>query len=157
MNNPVHHYAPCSYLPRIAKSGVLRPSNAKADSEKPLLWFSANQRWEPTATKMWADKSGNIVRLSLEQQLELVGCCRFTLTADDSRLMPWAIACKFAGTSFTNKRKMEAAGLRLGARPLDWLAIDGEIPLTELGFSVFDGRAWHPADIAETAKSWAVK
>ena len=46
----VWHYAPWSYLVRMVEFGALRPGNASATNEVPMLWFSANQKWEPTAT-----------------------------------------------------------------------------------------------------------
>ena len=149
----VHHYAPCVRLARILGSGYLLPSNAMAGGELPLLWFSANQRWEPTATKAWKQGSG-IVQLSLAEQLERIGCCRFSLPADDQRLMPWIAACRFAGTGYTLQRKMEAKGRKQGANPLQWFAVAEAVDLSDLRFSVFDGRAWSAADISETANTW---
>lgn len=149
----VHHYAPCVRLAKILGSGNLRPSNAMADGELPLLWFSANQRWEPTATKArW--QNGIIVLSTLDQQLQDFGCCRFSLPADDQRLMPWLAACRFAGTGYTVRRKMEAAGRKQGANPLQWFAVADAVALSDLRFSVFNGRTWSAADISETANAW---
>lgn len=151
----VHHYAPCAYVPRILDSGELRPSNAEALGEKPLLWFSANQKWEPTATKFIGDAEGNRRSLTLSEQLQRFGCCRFSLPANDLRLIPWIKACRIAGTSYTKQRKMEAVGRIQGANSFDWFAISESISVAELAFSVFDGRTWKTADLAETAKVWA--
>jgi hypothetical protein len=51
------HYAPWFYLQHMVDSGDLRPSNAGAPDLTPTLWFSANQNWEPTATKLLPDAS----------------------------------------------------------------------------------------------------
>lgn len=149
----VHHYTACVKLVRIQSTGFLLPSNALAAGEHPLLWFSANQRWEPTATKGWK-QGGGIVHLTLPQQLERIGCCRFSLPAEDLRLMSWKAACRFAGTGYTSQRKMEAKGRKQGADPLQWFAIGEAVALSGLRFSVFDGRAWSAADISETANAW---
>lgn len=151
----VHHYAPCVHLPRIYQSGVLRPSNAGAPNEKPLLWFSANQRWEPTATKMIADASGKPVLLTFEQQLELLGCCRFSLPANDSRLLKWAEARRAAGMGYTVKRKLEEIGRKRGGNPLDWFAVAESIDVASLTFSVFENERWVPASLPEQAEKWA--
>ena len=149
----IHHYTACVKLSMIHSTGHLQPSNAAADRERPLLWFSTNQRWEPTATKSCV-QGGSIVLLTLSQQLNIFGCCRFSLPASDPRLMSWEAACRFAGTGYTLRRQMEVAGRRLGARPLHWFALAGAVDLSDLGFSVFDGQNWQPADISKTAEAW---
>lgn len=153
----VHHYAPCNYLPNIVASGILRPSssdNLEDGSELPLLWFSANQKWEPTATKLIGSANGSIRSMTMAEQLERFGCCRFSMPANDPRLMPWIKACRFAGRGYTRQRKMEAAGKKLSASPADWYAVAEPIPLAELAFSIFNGRKWEPASLADTARQW---
>lgn len=152
--NMVHHYAPCAYLPKILASGVLCPSNADGAEEIPLLWFSANQKWEPTATKAVGDATGILRVMTLTEQLQLFGCCRFSMTASDGRLMRWIEACRVAGRGLTKRLKMEASGRRMGANPADWFALADSIEVTNTAFSVFDGRVWKAADIAATATEW---
>lgn len=152
----VHHYAPCAYLPSIHESGVLRPSNAGASQrERPLLWFSANQKWEPTATKMMTDRFGRPTQLTFEQQLARFGCCRFSLPADDPRLLTWAAACKAVGIGFTAKRQLEATGRRRGGNPLHWFATAESIDVADLAFSVFEAGRWVIASLPELADKWA--
>ena len=71
----VWHYAPWEYLPKIVLSGVLKGSNAGCPSELPLLWFSTNPLWEPTASKFvskFSDGTG-LMRLTFESQAEILG------------------------------------------------------------------------------------
>lgn len=151
-----HHYAPCNYLPRIVASGFLQPfaDNIAVGRELPLLWFSANQKWEPTATKALGSVGGSIRSMTMDEQLERIGCCRFSIPANDTRLMPWVKACRFAGIGYTAQRKMEAVGRRRGARPTDWFAVAEAVPLSELAFSIFDGRKWEEANLADKAREW---
>lgn len=138
----VHHYTTeHHHLPLILGSGELRPSNAGAEHEAPLLWFSVAQRWEGTATKMVQGESGPRL-LTFAEQLASFGCVRFSLPANDPRLMNWADACKHAGITSTTRRKLEAVGRKRGGSPINWFAIAGAVPLADTRVQRFDGTAW---------------
>lgn len=150
----VFHYAPWEYLARIVESGELQPSAAGGTKDiKPLLWFSANQHWEPTATKPVVDKQGKYRTLTFREQLQLIGCVRFGLSATDPRLMNWKNACTFDGTGRDMRRSMEVVGRRLGADPADWFASAVSISLSELSFEVLLD-SWRPAIPAEMVTVW---
>lgn len=138
----VHHYTTeRHHLPLILATGELRPSNAGAEHEPPLLWFSRAQRWEATATKIIQDQSGPRL-LTFHEQLAAFGCVRFSLPADDTRLMCWPDACKYAGIGYTARRQLEAIGRKLGGSPADWLAIAAAVPLVDVRLERFDGAEW---------------
>lgn len=148
------HYAPWAYLPKMVKDGFLEPRNAGAPTELPLLWFSRNQRWEPTATKLIRDPHGQLVKITFLQQAELFGCTRFGIAATDERLVGWEETCSTRGLSSRHKASLEAAGRALGAKPQDWFATTAAVPLRELDFQVWVGR-WLPAESpAEMARVW---
>ncbi|WP_139202100.1 hypothetical protein [Pseudomonas sp. NFACC25] len=138
----VHHYTTEKHhLPLILVSEALLPSNAGAENEPPLLWFSKAQLWEKTATKI--EHMGVGLRaLTFAEQLVKHGCVRFSLPGDDPRLMNWVDACKYAGITSTARRKLEKAGKKMGGSPIDWYAISGGIPLTELKLQRYDGSQW---------------
>ena len=141
----VWHYAPWTYLPAIIESGFLKGSNAGAADESPMLWFSANQKWEPTATKMIRNGAGAISTMTFEQQVKLLGCIRFGLDANDYRLLNWKDACNFAGTPRESRRSLERVGKKSGADPAHWFAVASEISLSELHFQVWEG-GWRDAE-----------
>lgn len=145
----VHHYTTeHHHLPLILASGELRPSNAGAEHEVPLLWFSMAQRWEGTATKMVQTERGPRLLTFAEQQASF-GCVRFSLSADDLRLMSWADACKCAGITSTTRRKLEAVGRKRGGSPINWFAIAGPVPLADTRVQRFDGTSWTEVVAAE--------
>jgi hypothetical protein len=145
----VWHYAPWAYLSEMVESGALRGSNTGALGEKSMLWFSANQKWEPTATKMLRKKNGATVQMTFKQQLQEAGCIRFGIAADDSRLLNWNDACAYAGTPRETRRALERAGKKKGADPAHWFATAVTIPLAELKLHIFlDGR-WLPAECSK--------
>lgn len=149
----VFHYAPWAKLPAIVQSGCLRPSNAAAADELPLLWFSAHQRWEPTATKMMQTERG-LVLLTMDEQVERFGCIRFGLISTDPRLLPWVTACKAAGMGDMTRRKLERVGVKRGGTPGNWFAIADSVTLSGLTFDVYGAGGWHAADPAEMAQVW---
>ena len=150
----VFHYAPWAYLPRIVTSGALLPSNAGAEHEVQILWFSAHQKWEPTACKLRKMPDGTFKRMSFQEQLVSFGCIRFGLAASDLRLLEWKVACSMAGTKREVRRDLERVGRKLGASPSHWFATTQSVPLSELDLEVFGEGAWHPADPEEMAGVW---
>jgi hypothetical protein len=146
------HYAPAVYLDAILESGELRPSSPIAE-EKPLLWFSAHQYWEPTATKP-VRINGRVRQRTFSEQALSSGCIRLGLPRFDPRLMDWKHSCAFAGTDRPARRAMEQYGKRLGAHPSDWFAVPEPILVSELQFEVLLDWKWHPADPHEMAQFW---
>ena len=150
-NNMVWHYAPWAHLPAIVRSGALTPSNAVATEERPLLWFSANKKWEPTATKLLTTSAG-LIQMTFKQQAEQFGCIRFGLSADDTRLLNWMEACSAGGTTKEKRLALEKTGKRMGGDPKHWFAIATEVQLTELHFQLW-AEGWHdttgPKDMSE--------
>lgn len=146
MKQLVWHYAPWQYSSQMVSVGFLKTSNAGANGEHALLWFSANQQWEPTATKLVQNRHG-LVRLTFEQQAAQFGCIRLGLPADDPRLLDWRDACRAAKTSREYRRRMEKAGGKLGAKLDDWCATFIDVPLADLLFQVWLYQLrWQPAD-----------
>jgi len=155
MTQFVWHYAPWAYLPRIVEAGELRPGNAAAEAEVPMLWFSAHPFWEPTATKGIASSTGAMRAMTFREQVERVGCIRFGLLAADARLIEWKRACVVAGTPRETRRAMERVGRKKGANPLHWFACAVAIALPELTFQVLLEGAWRDTTgAADMAKVW---
>lgn len=147
------HYTAWARLRHIVDSGHLRPSNAGATGEQPLLWFSLNQRWEATATKL-VGRAGRFYRLTFAEQAAEFGCVRFGLSAADPRLLGWKVACAAAGTPRETRRTLEVIGRRQGGDPAEWFATVSKIPLSDLAFEVWlDG--WKPARADEMVEAWA--
>lgn len=140
----VWHYAPWAYLSAMVESGALRGSNASAAGEVPMLWFSANEQWEPTATKFIRNNAGAAVPMTFKQQVQMTGCIRFGMAADDCRLLNWKAACNYAGTPRHTRLELELVGIQAGADPAHWFATAETIPLKELHFQVW-ANGWHDA------------
>jgi hypothetical protein len=49
----IYHYTTGLKLRSIINSGAIKPTTAKIEPhEKPVAWFSTQEQWEPTATKV---------------------------------------------------------------------------------------------------------
>lgn len=110
----VWHYTVAAKLEAISATGALIGGNAGAPDEERVLWFSANQKWEPTSTKMKRTPDGRFVPLTFEEMAKSVGCVRFGLDAADMRLLNWTDACEAAGTPRSTRRSMEQIGKKRG-------------------------------------------
>ncbi|AJY50637.1 hypothetical protein [Halomonas sp. KO116] len=137
----VYHYTnQTQKLPLILEAGHLLP-RADQEGEQPLLWFSAHPFWEPTATKSrWM--GGFLQQLTFAEYRNSVGCVRFALPADDTRLMPWRAASKFAGIPKRHVYAMEEVGSEQGVNPKQWFAVPSAVPLTEVRIEVLSGDKW---------------
>ena len=152
----VFHYAPWLYLEMIVAGGFLKASSAGgAPHETPMVWFSSNQQWEPTATKMSRPGvKATIGSAAFKNQLANVGCVRFRFPRDDARLLQWREACKAAGISSTTRKLLEASGRRVGAEPEAWKAVAANVPLADLQLEIFGGNGWHPANPTDMVLAW---
>ena len=149
--NYLWHYSALPRLAAIMDSGFLKPGNVYAPGETPMLWFSANQHWENTATKMVKGPSGLLMPLTFQQQAKRFGCIRFGLPWDDLRILPWKAACSVAGTPREVRRSLEASGKKIGGKSEDWFATSVTIGLEELHFQVWrDG--WFDELISDCVK-----
>ncbi len=126
------HYTIGPKLSKVALSGRLLPANIGTpfpDKEKPVLWWSANSSWEPTATKLLTMDGGRtVIRPTLEILNRDFGAYRFRLDTRNPRalhevglkLLPWARMGLAARISADCVARMVAAGLDMGAKPIDW-------------------------------------
>ncbi|WP_396623199.1 hypothetical protein [Marinobacter sp. W-8] len=140
MRRIYHYTSQAQHLPQILDSGALI-GRADFENEKPLVWFSLNPNWEPTATKP-VREHGVLTQLTPSEYRRRFGMARLSLPADDPRLMDWRAACKYAGIPTRDRKAMEAVGKQAGGNPKHWFAAPGPISLSELKVEILDGKAW---------------
>lgn len=127
----IFHYTVGPKLPLIADSGHLMPTGfgaAKSRREKPILWWSSNARWEPTATKVLNRDGRTFYRPTFDELNELCGTFRFRLSTRNLggspevgfKLMAWNQLPLVARLDAADARQMVTAALELGAVPTDW-------------------------------------
>lgn len=143
------HYTAGHKLPLILESSALRPNGAKiAPNEKPVVWFSAEAIYEPTAIKLvQMPGQAKLRRPSVAELHEMVGVFRFAIDRKDPRLAHWPTIHRKARISAAGVANMLRAGLEIGAKPMNWYGALEEIPLADLRFEAWTGQQWVAAQI----------
>jgi hypothetical protein len=122
----VWHYTYGPTIERILREGCLMPGELPDDRpdiykrEKAVVWFSANQDWEPTSVKPAQDvATGEIIELTTRtEHQEFWGCYR--IGVDPKILKPWMRIQKVARIHPLLVRGLEYVGREAGANPDDW-------------------------------------
>jgi hypothetical protein len=143
------HYTAGHKLPLIREACALRPNGAKvAPSERPVLWFSAEAVYEPTAIKLvQMPGQAKLRRPSVAEMHELVGVFRFAIDRADPRLAAWPAVHRRARISPAGVANMIRAGVEIGAKPMNWFGSFEDIPLADLRFEAWTGQRWVAAQI----------
>ncbi len=145
------HYTTGQHFKRICESGILMPAaTAVTPPEKPILWFSLNQYWEPTANKGWRNPDGTILTLTMQQTLErAAGLVRFGCPL---RLLR-------GGEALRKEARMKSAvwkmpfdeGERQGANPCDWRGTVKPLFIDNLAVDVMS-KEWKWVPVRESIK-----
>lgn len=153
------HYTAGHKLPSILESGALRPNGAKiAPNERPVVWFSADAVYEPTAIKLvQMPGQANLRRPSVAELHEMVGVFRFAIERKDARLAAWPAIHRKARISATGVANMLRAGLEIGAKPMNWFGALEDIPLADLRFEAWTGQQWVAAQIEASIEQFREK
>jgi hypothetical protein len=134
------HYTTGWHFVQIVKSNVLLPATAYiARRELPIIWFSLEQFWEPTA-----QKAMNPLQLLGMNGTYLHGGGLIRFGISPSRLIPWPQLGRLARIPSRIMRSLERVARHQGARPELWCGtIDGPIALPDIeAIDCFDGNNW---------------
>jgi hypothetical protein len=146
----VFHYTTGLKLRSIINTGAIKPTTARIEPhEKPVAWFSTQDRWEPTCTKApipgmqgqiaTAKSQGGLVRITVP------GTCAPYIFAQ----LPL-----IAGTTPSVCIGLLLAGLELGSDPDTWRFTPTPVPTAmfrEVEFYDFASDRWLAIDLAELA------
>jgi hypothetical protein len=144
----IFHFTTGVKLRSIINSGAIKPTTAKIEpNEKPVAWFSTQEQWEATATKvpipgiqgqiMTAQAQGGLVRITVP------GTCAPYVFPQ----LPL-----IAGTKPSVCIGLLIAGLDLGSDPDTWRFTPTPVPTAlfrEVEFFDFANDRWVAVDMAE--------
>jgi hypothetical protein len=143
-----YHYTTGNKLLPISASGCLLPTNVMvAPQEKPILWFSVNPVYEPTAVKLIATADRRVYRPTFQELHQIIGIFRFGIVATDARLVPFNKLQRLAHISSHDMAAMTASGMRIGATPAHWTGTLIPLALSELDFEEWTGDMWIPGSL----------
>ena len=146
----IYHFTTGLKLRSIINSGAIKPTTAKIEPhEKPVAWFSTQEQWEATATKvpipgiqgqiMTAQAQGGLVRITVPGTCAPYGFQQLPL---------------IAGTKPSVCIGLLIAGLDLGADPDTWRFTPTPVPTAlfrEVEFYDFANDSWVAVDMTELA------
>jgi len=173
----LYHYTVGPKLSLIAKSRHLAPTGyglATSKKEKPVLWFSENCQWEPTATKVISTDGGKTFRRPEVRELQqFVGIYRFrldtrnleALNAAGIKLLPWTRLQTIARFDPRDINDMVTTGMTLGATPMHWWGVMEPVPvslevsgLLRLEICIHTGNdnpdTWDRISLADAITAW---
>ena len=146
----IFHYTTGTRLKQIINSGAIKPTTAKIEPyEKPVAWFSTQDQWEPTATKVPIPGMAGQIATARAQG----GLARITVPGTCA---PYAFPQLplIASTKPSVCIGLLISGLKLGRDPDTWRFTPTPVPVTlfrEVEFYDFANNKWLAIDLAELA------
>jgi hypothetical protein len=123
------HYTTGKNFISILRDRYIMPATAGVPrGEKPIVWFSANEYWEPTASKMLRAPDGSLKNLTMGETgmygkgLVRIGVDRTTAPHGWDRLR------KLSGMSRQISQGLLQAAARNGAKPQEWFGTFDPVP-----------------------------
>ena len=129
LSRPIWHYTTGRHFPSILKERKIRNeiSFFVPPPQLPVTWFSLNQVWEPTASKVsFRVKVGPMI-LRDANSLACDGLFRIGVDPSDA---PFSIRqlIKVARSDRMTVTALIRSGMRFGANPKDWRFTPNEVP-----------------------------
>lgn len=145
----VWHYTTGHLRQAIELTGALMPTNDHAPKgEPPAVWFSPDERWEPTAAKGWIGPDGTRRRLTQRETCERGGgLVRFGVDPDRVPLVSWAgfrAVCLEHRVPRGYLNALERVSRDQGANPREHFA----------ALALVRREDWARVDVLDTAAGW---
>lgn len=146
----IYHYTTGLKLKQIINSGAIKPSTAHIEpNEKPVAWFSTQDQWEPTATKVpIPGKQGQLLTAQAQS-----GLVRITVPGTCAPYVFPQLPL-IAGTKPSVCIGLLLSGLELGSDPGTWRFTPTPVPsalFREVEFYDFGNDRWLAVDLTELA------
>ncbi len=123
------HYTTGTRFREIVETGEIRAATTFVDPrERPIVWFSSNQDWEPTAWKLFIQPNGQTKDLRTPQEIaELFGLVRIGV---DRATAPhdWPTLRRRSRMDGDIARALEKAGREVGSNPAWWYGSFDPVP-----------------------------
>jgi hypothetical protein len=146
----IYHYTTGLKLHSIIDSGAISPTTAKVEPhEKPVAWFSTQDQWKPTCTKVPIPG----VQCQIETAKAEGGLVRITVPGKCAPYIFLQLPL-IAGTKPSVCIGLLLAGIELGSDPDTWRFTPTPVPTAlfrEVEFYDFANDIWVAMDLAELA------
>jgi hypothetical protein len=138
------HYTTGDNFYQIVEDGMIKPAVACVEMrEKPAVWFSTRQDWEPTANKLLLLPNEQLKSLTREQTERYGGgLCRFGVAPDTAPHHWWAFK-RMSGIKPRFARGLVWSARRDGANPADWWVSFAPVPRDQwVAIQVYQHGTW---------------
>jgi hypothetical protein len=148
----VWHYTIGKRFAQIMADGAIKPATAHVPKdERPIVWFSLNERWEPTARKMTVNPDGTLVPLDMMGTEEHGGGLVRIGVAPETAPYDWKTLRKTSGMSSRMASSLSRAATEMGARPRDWRGTFEPVPRSSwTAIERFQNGVWVPLPFSTT-------
>lgn len=135
----VWHYTTQRHLALIIQDKEIRQATAGLPpGERPVVWCSVNEIWEPTAAKKGLDGRG----MTKEQTHKLLGLARIRVLPQ-SCPYDWNHFRKHAGCPEWFAKALVTVAKEKGADPKQWRVSYEPIPQSQwINIEIWDGQGW---------------
>jgi hypothetical protein len=153
--NVVYHYTTGQNFHRIVGMGAILPAVDYVPlGEKPIVWFSYDPLWEPTACKSLRDNSGSIIHLDREGTAQHGG--GLVRIGVHPRTAPhdWHTLKELSGMSSKIARALYRTAIEKGSRPGNWRGTFDPVPRSNwTSVDVFHNGLWVPVPLTGSAEA----
>lgn len=142
------HYTTGQAIHSILTAARIKPTGIGiAPGEKPIVWFSTEQFWEPTVVKGYREPDGKIVQLGMKGILDRgFGLFRIGV-APSTAPYRWAELKENSGMPQVHARRLVQLAKQWGANPSRWRgSLETVHSESWTAFEQFDGQQWCPAE-----------
>lgn len=146
----IWHYTKGRCIQSILKEGAIRLATANCQAnERPAVWFSANQVWEPTTNGVEVDFSGRVRLLTKDETCQVSGGLIRIGVTRDAAPHNWNAYKRLSGVSERTAAGMKRTGYAAGARISEWYVSFEPVPREKwVAVEVWNGMCWEPCSVA---------
>jgi hypothetical protein len=122
----IFYYTTGQYLQEILRTSVI--ATKAIAKEKPCVWFSSNQEWEPSANLLVGDGRGNSVKSSKAVTYEVGGGLARIGVDKTTAPHDWKQFVKLSGAEPKTVAALRSMAYEIGARPSEWFVSFEPVP-----------------------------
>ena len=128
----------------IVAAGYIRPATAGVPTnEKPIVWFSTNQFYEPTASKDTIEPDGRLSDLGMMGTHRVFGGLVRIGVLPETAPYDWRALKELSGMHPLVAKGLYETALRDGSRPGEWWGTFDPVGADDwIAVEAFDGERW---------------